>query len=446
MSVVDTAWLRMDSPENLMVINGVFLFEEDYSKAKLEDLIGERLLKIDRFRAKPVTDGKRYFWEEMPEIDMDYHVSSGVLPDSENPEKALQQFAGDLTSVPLDPAKPLWRFYHIDGYKSGAAVVFKIHHSYADGMALITVMDAIADKSVMHSSPAANIKFPQRKPSSNTALGKLQFMLESAALNVGFGLAWLYEALKVAFLTADSKTSYKQPLSTQKKVVWAPSLDVQEVKQVGKALGCTMNDVLLACVAGSLRRYLTAKGEQVEGVKLRATVPVNLRPLSEAMNLGNEFGLVYLDLPVGEQDAIERVYKVKSSMSKLKNGIQAKMSYGVLSILGFFPTAAQRFALNFFSSKASAVMTNVPGPSEPVYFEGVKLSKPMFWVPQSGEIGIGVSILSYDGKVEFGLIADTALVSDPHAVIDGFMEDFQHLKSKVMKDVVQADSEIAAIS
>jgi len=191
-----------------------------------------------------------------------------------------------------------------------------------------------------------------------------------------------------------------------KQVAWASPLDVAEVKAVGKALGCTVNDVLLGCVAGSLRGYLASAGGSADGVTLRATVPVNLRPLSEAMNLGNHFGLVYLELPVAEPDASKRIAKVRQNMSTLKSGMQAQMTYGVLAMLGRFPEKVQRFALDFFSQKASAVMTNVPGPAEAIRFDGVALTHPMFWVPQSGNIGVGVSILSYAGNVEFGLIAD----------------------------------------
>jgi WS/DGAT/MGAT family acyltransferase len=238
--------------------------------------------------------------------------------------------------------------------------------------------------------------------------------------------------LRVSLARPDSKTAYKRKLSAHKQVGWAPSLDINQVKQVGKAMGCTMYDVILGCVAGSLRRYLQRIGEPVDGIHLRATVPVNLRPLDEAMQLGNRFGLVYLDLPVGEDSVERRIRAVRSSMAKLKSGMQAQMSYNVLGMLGFFPSAVEKFFLDFFSSKASAVMTNVPGPSEPVYLQGKKLSKPMFWVPQSGGIGIGVSILSYNNKVEFGFVADAALVPDPQAMIDDFMDEFQAIRREIL--------------
>ena len=431
MSVVDTAWLRMDSPENLMVINGFWVFEESFSRDRFVQIVQERLLAIPRFRNVPLSQKNQYFWQPVDDIDLDYHVSSVVLPKTGQADEDMKAFIAGLISEPLDAGKPLWRFYHVADYQGKSAIVFRIHHAYADGIALISVFDAIADKSVMHTSPAAHATFPEVLKAQPGMLGWLIYAVKKVGLASLFTLGWLYEAAHVALLSSDSKTTYKQPLTVNKQVAWASPLDVAEVKAVGKAIGCTVNDVLLGCVAGSLRSYLASSGESANGVTLRATVPVNLRPLSEAMNLGNHFGLVYLELPVAEPDASKRIAKVRQNMSTLKSGIQAQMTYGVLAILGRFPTKVQRFALDFFSQKASAVMTNVPGPAEAIRFDGVALTHPMFWVPQSGNIGVGVSILSYAGNVEFGLIADKALVSDPSMIVEGFVAEFQALQKRV---------------
>lgn len=433
MRVVDTAWLRMDSAENLMVINGVLMFEEPMTQAEFKSVIEERLLvKHKRFRQRPVQSDGQYGWEELPQVDMDYHLTtlSGMPENCDDFQ--LRTAISALIPQGLDPEKPLWRFFFVPHYKNGSAVVVKVHHCYADGIALISVLDSIADHSVLHSSPAAKFKMAQRKPRSDALLHKLTFALGSVGFYSGFSVAWLYEALRVILARPDSKTAYKRTLTQQKQVGWAPSLPVSEVKQVGKAMGCTVNDVILGCVAGSLRRYLERIGEPVDGVHLRATVPVNLRTLEDALNMGNRFGLVYLPLPIGEPSIEGRIHAVRQSMRGLKSGVQALMSFHVLGILGFFPHTVEKFFLNFFSSKASAVMTNVPGPSEPVYLKGKKLTKPMFWVPQSGDIGIGVSILSYDNKVEFGFVADAGLIPEPQAMIDDFVDEFTAIKRQVL--------------
>lgn len=438
MSVVDTAWLRMDTADNLMVINGVMEFESSLSRADLVRLFSERLLtKAPRFGTKPVKDQGRYFWEAMPEMDWDYHASIRTLPAGDDADRLLQETCSLMAAETLDQTRPLWRFYLVESYKDGCALLFKIHHSYADGMALISTMDAIADRSVLHSSPAARSGVVAPVAKSASLFHQVQHALTKSAFYTAFASAWLFEALRVVFLSSDTKTSFKGRLSSQKKVAWAPSLPIEDVKQVGRALGGTVNDVVMACAAGSLRRYLQQSGQSVNDVTLRATVPVNLRPLADAMDLGNRFGLVYLALPVAEATGLGRVQAVRKAMSPLKNGAQAMMSYGVLSILGFFPADVQRFALNFFSSKASVVMTNVPGPTEPVCMMGARIKRSMFWVPQSGGIGIGISILSYAHKVEFGVVADTGMVSDPQILVDGFVAEFEALRQGLTTTAMQ---------
>ncbi|MGC1510404.1 wax ester/triacylglycerol synthase family O-acyltransferase [Ketobacter sp.] len=438
---VDTAWLRMDRRENLMVINGLLFFDEPMTQDEFKAILTDRLLvQHKRFRQRPIQEGPRYYWEELETLDMDYHLSTLELVPGKQQDEALRQTVSAIVPQPLSADKPLWRFHFLPEYESGCAVLVRVHHSYADGIALISVLDSIADKSVMHSSPAARFKMPERKAKSRSLMHRAQFWAQSTAFYAGFGSLWFFEMMKVTFAKPDSKTAYKRSLSSLKHVGWAPSLDVKEVKQVSKAMGCTVNDVILGCVAGSLRRYLERIGEPVDDVTIRTTVPVNLRPLKDALQLGNQFGLVYLDLPVGEISAERRIRAVRSNMKKLKNGMQAQMSFNVLGMLGYFPHWMENWALNFFASKASAVMTNVPGPSEPVVLMGKKLSKPMFWVPQSGGIGLGVSILSYDKKVEFGFVADAAIVPNPKAMIDDFMEEFSLIKAEMLGAAACVDS------
>ena len=216
-------------------------------------------------------------------------------------------------------------------------------------------------------------------------------------------------------------------LGTTKRVAWAEPLDLDEVKAVGRAFDCTVNDVLLAAAAGALRSYMLERGAELEGITLRATVPVNLRPLEHAKKLGNHFGLVFLDLPVGEANPIRRLEHVAECMNQLKTSRQAIVAFGLLAALGMAPTAVQSIALEMFSRKATAVATNVPGPQQPLYMAGCALKEMMFWVPQTGSIGIGISILSYNGRVHFGLIADAKLIPDPDAVIRRFGPEFEKL-------------------
>jgi WS/DGAT/MGAT family acyltransferase len=228
-------------------------------------------------------------------------------------------------------------------------------------------------------------------------------------------------------LPDDPQTCLKGPLGVFKRAAWCAPLPLDEVKAAGGAFGATVNDVLMACAAGAMRAYLLARGENLEGKTIRATVPVNLRPLEHARELGNHFGLVFLDLPVGLENPVERLLAVRASMQALKRSRQAIVSYGLLATLGLGPAFIQRPALEMLSRKASTVATNVPGPKAPIYLAGARVGEMMFWVPQSGTIAMGISILSYAGSVYFGLITDGKRVPDPHRIIDRFPAELEKL-------------------
>lgn len=156
-------------------------------------------------------------------------------------------------------------------------------------------------------------------------------------------------------------------------------------------------------------------------------VPVNLRPLDDAWKLGNRFGLAPLVLPIGIDNPLARVYAVRARMNALKSSYQPLLAFVVLAIAGQMTQPVQDLILGLFAKKATAVMTNVPGPAVPLRFCGSTLRQTMFWVPSSGDIGVGVSILSYGGGVQFSLIADEALCPDPQAIVDGFAPEFETL-------------------
>jgi WS/DGAT/MGAT family acyltransferase len=234
--------------------------------------------------------------------------------------------------------------------------------------------------------------------------------------------------LAIALTLADDPiTGLKGKLGVAKRVAWADPLPLEEVKTLCKALFCTVNDVLLACAAGALRGYLRDAGEDVAGLTIRATVPVNLRPLEHAKKLGNHFGLVFLDLPIGEINPLRRLERVAACMRDLKGRRQAVVAFGLLAALGMAPAALQGPALELFSRKATAVATNVPGPQQPLFMAGVEVRELMFWVPQTGSIGLGLSILSYNGKVYFGVIGDGLRVRDPDAIVRRFGAEFEKL-------------------
>lgn len=449
MSRVDTAWLRMERPTNPMMITGVLMFAEPMSLVQLKKVIQQRFLAYKRFAQKPVEGATGAQWVEDEHFDLDWHVRLSGLPGKGSPaaeKKALERFASQLASSPLDPTKPLWQFHLVERYQGGSALVARVHHCYADGIALVQVLLSLTDTS-RDSSKASRLDKAWLKQDAEPVarrVGAVDKYMKLGGKMLEQGMA-MYRDPTLAGLIAkeggeiarelvtalalpdDPPSLLRGRLGVSKRVAWAEPLDLEEVKAVGRACECTVNDVLMAAAAGALRGYMLERGEALDGMTLRATVPVNLRPLEHAKKLGNHFGLVFLELPVGEANPLRRLERVADCMNQLKNSRQAIVAYGLLAALGVAPPPLQELALEMFSRKASAVATNVPGPQQALYMAGCTLRDMMFWVPQTGSIGIGLSILSYRGQVHFGLISDARLIPDPDNVIRRFGAEFDKL-------------------
>ncbi len=451
MSAVDTAWLRMDRPQNLMMICGVLLFRKRIALPRLRRLVAERFVVFRRFRQRPREIASVAFWEADGHFDIANHVVRAELPQGGG-RAELQRLVSDLATTPLDPAHPLWQFHLVPDYQGRSAVIIRIHHAYADGIALVRVMLSRTDAGPDGPPAMPFAPRPRRAPAEDDALSALlgplsgvtgvarkfgAALLEKGAhlmadparavTLAGEGAALTADVAKLALMATDSPTRFKGVPGVAKRVAWTDPLPLAEVKTIGYALGASVNDVVLSCVAGALRSYLEAKGDPTLGVMTRALVPVNLRPLEQAYRLGNRFGLVFLDLPIGIENPIERLYAVRANMNSLKGSYQPVLALGLLAAMGSGPRPMQEFILQALARNATSVMTNVPGPQQRLYLAGAPIDSLMFWVPQSGNIGMGVSIISYDGTVQFGIITDAGLCPDPERIADRVAREFEQL-------------------
>ncbi len=450
MSKVDTAWLRMERPTNLMMITGVMMLADPLDVDRFKRILSERFLAFRRFRQKAVDGPGGAYWEIDEDFDLDWHVRVTALP-GKSGRLELQRLCSQLASTPLDYSKPRWQFHIVERYGQGCALITRIHHCYADGVALIEVLLSLTDvtPAAEHKAALAKVWFKDGRggvvdrlvaPARNglaqvvhlgeTLLEKAREIVndpEMLGRVVHEGSEIARELAHALSLPDDPPTRFRGPLGVSKRCAWGEPMPINEVKIVGKALGCTVNDVLMACASGALRAYLIEKGNNPDGIDIRATVPVNLRPLEHAKELGNHFGLVFLTLPIGEPNPLRRLERIAESMREIKRSRQAIMAFGLLAAIGMSPAVLQGPALEMFSRKATAVATNVPGPQMPLYFAGSRIDDQMFWVPQTGSIGMGISILSYNGRVHFGLITDAKLVPDPGNVIGRFAAEFEKL-------------------
>ena len=229
-------------------------------------------------------------------------------------------------------------------------------------------------------------------------------------------------------LPDDPVTPLRGELSGDKRIAWAAPLDLAEIRTVGKALGCTVNDVLMAAIAGALGAHLReAHGIDTDELVLRASVPVDLRTPEETLTLGNKFGLLFVDLPVGTRHPLHRVFRLHDTTAALKRSLQPPVTLTVLGVLGLLPTAVQTSGIELFSRKGTLVASNVRGPDAPIYLCGQRIRELYFWVPQGGSMGIGVSILSYAGQVFFGIVADRNVLPEPSRLAERLGPEFEQL-------------------
>jgi WS/DGAT/MGAT family acyltransferase len=413
-SLVDTAWLHMEMPTNLMMVGGVAFFAVPLDERRVMTAVGRRLLPSHpRFtwRVQPSPLGLPR-WVEDPMFDLAGHVSRVVLP-APGGDAELRALLGDLMSRPLDMGRPLWDMHVIHGYRNGGVLLTRIHHCVADGTALVRVL-----RSLTAASAEASLR-PVRgqRPSAprHAGIGLPDLDPGRALGRAAAAAAHVYTLGRLAALWPDPSTPLRGPLTVRKGIAWTDPHPVAELRPVRRWTGCTVNDVLVAAAAGSLRRNLLRRRVPIPP-RLRALVPVDLRRDPGDDRLGNQFGLVFLDLPVGVAEPIGRLTEVHRRMEEARRSLQPSVTMEVLGVLGLVPHPLQRQVIRFFGAKATVVVTNVRGPADSLYLAGERLSNLLFFVPQSAGLGLGISIMSYAGNLQIGVIADSGLVPNPDTI------------------------------
>jgi WS/DGAT/MGAT family acyltransferase len=431
LGAADAAWWRMEERTNPMVITGVLTFSGPLDAARLERRIRERMLPLAPFRSRlrePRLGIGRPRWAPAPGFSLERHLQVVRLPAPAG-DAELQALVSRLMGEPLDRRHPLWRFWLVENHAGGAALVARVHHCVADGMALIQLLLTLDDVPGNegpahvgwngHAAPAA----PPVRPRGPAAPLRLAGRAAAALA-------------RLVLLPPDPRRALGGRLGERKAAAWCEPVPLAPLRAAARAAGCTLNDVLAAAAAGALRRYLGERGRAVAGV--RAIVPVNLRPPDDASVVGNRFGLVFLRLPVGVADAAGRLARVHAEMCRLKGSLEAGVTYALLRLFGPAGRAVVRLAVWFLGMKASVVFTDVPGPREPVTVCGAPLAGIMAWVPQSGRLSVGISAVSYAGRLQVGIAADHGLVPDPGALVDAFQAELRELAGSAPAAVAEA--------
>jgi WS/DGAT/MGAT family acyltransferase len=310
-----------------------------------------------------------------------------------------------------------------------------MHHCIADGIALARVMLSIAD------DPAAAVARPQAGPREHREpglLGPLEPLARTGWAAAGSaaragaelaahprrlpqlaqeGVADARALAKLLLAGSDPQSAVHGELGAVERVAWSQPFALADVKAIAHAHGATVNDVLVAAVAGALGRHLGEHGHTP--AEIHAMVPFNLRPPDQPLppQLGNRFGLVLLGLPLKIDDAGARLRAVHERMTAIKHSREGAVSYGILGAMGAVPAPVESRVIDFFSAKASLVLTNVPGPVEPVRVAGARVGGVLVWAPCAGAVSMSVSIFSYAGDVSVGFLVDAGLVPDPDTLV-----------------------------
>lgn len=417
----DAIWLQ-DSDTNLMLINAVIITDR-LDLETLRSAFQRRVFegpdsgRFERLRCRINGRGLFRYWQRDPNFDIARHI----LPargENLHSLAAVQAYVGQAANAKLDRDRPRWEIQVIEAFENDAtALLVRVHHSIADGIALISLMFALMDATWNREDGVA-------RGSVNPGTRLLGSLLRAVLIPLSApGIL-----LRRLTWRPDRSRLHGPELSGRKRVAWTTPLDLDVIKQAKNHFGATVNDVLMAAVSGAFSIYLERHGG-IPPDRFRVSMPVNVRLPGTPLRLENHFAAVPLELPAGAGPFQDRIKAVKAKMDELKHSVAPLVVYRIQrTLLAFLPKAVSRGLIDFLANKCTAVVTNVPGPPGDLLLEGRKLRSMLFWVPQRARIGIGISILSFAGKVQVGIMADEVLMLDPADLVEAFEEEFEALR------------------
>jgi diacylglycerol O-acyltransferase / wax synthase len=464
LSALDAAFLAIETETSPMHVGAVAIFEagplaRPEGGVDIDRIRGlvEALL-VPRYRQRiariPVTDHP--VWVDDARFNLQYHVRHMSLP-APGDERQLKRLAGHVMSLPLDRTKPLWELWVVEGVARGRfALLTKTHHCMIDGVGSADLMVAS-----MSTSPIATMPPPQKRWRPRPTPSPLELLAGEVRRGASGGLAALGAARRVvthpldtaravrsafsgvgealgASLHSASPTPLNLAIGPHRRFDWL-RFDLAEVKEVKKQLGGTVNDVVLATVAGALRRFLGRRRVDTAALKFRAMVPVNIRTQDQTGTFGNRVAMMSAELPLAEPSPRKRLAQVIERTRELKS---SKQAHGVeileeISELGLTTLFAQFARLTALTRPFNVVVTNVPGPQFRTYMIGAPLVEAYPLVPLYRNQALGIALFSYDGGLYWGLNADWDALPDLHDLVDALVTEFELLQKAAAGGVRQ---------
>lgn len=387
-------------------------------------------------------------------FDVRHHLD--VVVDRFTPE-SLQEWVSVRLNQPLPMYRPRWKFWLAPNAEGGAVLLLRIHHCYADGLSLLGIFDRLCPPSpqqhpAIYGAPET-AELSRWTTAAKVWLGQLmasgdsrEELHDGAGADESGGNQWqdagrlvervaqnslklVHEFSEFLVEPEDSDTDLRRPLLGRRHCRWSEPVPMERFRSIARITNVTINDVLLSCVAAAVRTRLGIEGEDLDEAVLHAAVPVDIRSrLPEELKpapgaLGNYFGTVFVPLPVDGESPLERLYRIKHETRRLKKSWQPGIAWGLAASATVVPEPWREPLAEVFYRKASAVVSNVPGTPEARYIAGCRIAEQMFWVPQAGDIGLGISIVSYAGQVQFGVVADEAVMADPEEFLNDCLQE-----------------------
>jgi len=447
LSHLDASFLALESPSTHMHVGAVVQFEAAQLKladggidiGRIKAHILGKLQYIPRYRQRlayvPAT--RHPVWVDDEHFNFDYHVRHTSLPRPGTDEQ-LKLLAGRIVSQQLDRAKPLWELWVVEGLENDRfAIIAKIHHCMIDGVSgidltsiLLNVVPTTAveppDDWAPRPAPSSTqlvvaeaARMTRRTVDSMSSLRSLRTRSRELAM-VGGGRAFAaFNSLRSGWLSAASRTPLNPDLGPNRRVDWTES-SLDDIKEIRRALGGSVNDVLLAVVAGAIRHFLTAERQfDVDGIEFRAMVPVSTRQADQRGSLGNQVAMWLVNLPLSEPEPLLRLQKLHEETARLKQTNQALGASTLVELSRGTPLTLISMANRVVGPIVrpfNLTVTNVPGPQFPMYLLEAKMIASFPIVPLWSQHGLGLAIFSYDGNLHWGIHADFDAIPDTDRV------------------------------
>jgi WS/DGAT/MGAT family acyltransferase len=452
LTAVDASFLTNESSSSHMHIGAILIFEGPPPKyVDLVEHVRGRLRQVPRFRQKlvvPPLEAGRPLWADDPNFNLTYHIRHTALPDPGG-EAQLKRLAGRVFSQQLDRSKPLWELWLAQGLERDRfAILTKTHHAMVDGISGVDIGTVLFDlEPVPEPAGVTDEWVPHREPGttelvargiSDVAALPVRFAEraaaavrkpETAARKAVEALEGLTEIV-TAFADPAPDVPLNHPIGPHRRYVWARS-DLATFKRIKDVFGGTVNDVVLAVVTGAVREWLQGRAIRTEGLELRALVPVSIRGADSRGNLGNQLALMRGPLPVYVEDPVRRLRTISAAMEGLKRSKQALGAEVISRFNDFAPPTilAQAARINFTTRLFNLIVTNVPGPQLPLYVLGRELEEvfPVAFLPENH--ALAVAIMSYNGNVGFGLLADYDSMEDIEVLSEGLNASLAELET-----------------